>query len=89
MHINICHLVINAMKREKQVKRELLECGEGWGGKAAILGEWRSGRSMDVTFRKILKELSRPCDGNSPFLPVQLISMKTLSPTQLPPDISL
>ena len=35
-------------------------------GKAAILGGWRSGCSMDMTFKKILKEVNRPCDDNSP-----------------------
>lgn len=48
-----------------------------WGveaGEASALGEWRSGCSMDVTFRKILNELKRPHADNSPILPVELIS---------------
>lgn len=62
-----------------------------WGveaGEASALGEWRSGCSMDVTFRKILNELKRPHADNSPILPVELISTETLNPMQ-PPDISL
>ena len=46
----------------------------GGRGKAAILGGWRSGCSMDTTFKKILKEVNRPCADNSP-IPVSGVDL--------------
>ena len=65
-------------------------------GKAAILGGWRSGHSMDVTHPSPgdsdsleLSEVNWLYDDNSPILASRLISTETLSHMQLPPDLSL
>ena len=65
-------------------------------GKAAILGGWRSGHSMDVTHPSPrdsdsleLSEVNWLYDDNSPILASRLISTETLSHMQLPPDHSL
>ena len=46
--------MINTMIKGKQVKKSYWKVGVG---KAAIVGGWRSGHSMDVTFKKILNEV--------------------------------
>ena len=37
-------------------------------GKPAILGGWKSGHSMDVTFKNVLNEVNWLYDDNSPIL---------------------
>ena len=75
--------VINAMKKGKQVKRGSLECG-GW---ARRLFMWvdRAGCSTDVTFKKILNEVSMMTVPL--FVLPELISVEIQSHIQLPPDL--